>query len=238
QRLTVGPVREMERTGARQEVAPGILRADACLDGVDTDMDLILCERQRLTPGHAQLPLDEIEPGDRLRYGVLHLEPGVHLEKVEVVAVEEKLHGAGALIADAARHQHRRSVQRLAYGLRQRGGGSLLDELLMPPLHRAVAVAEVHTIAVRVGEYLHLDMPRLRQVSLDEQRSITEGTLRQAARAGQRLAQLIPGVHDTHALAASAGGGLDDERQTRLQRTRLEVVDVLPLAVIAGQHRN
>ena len=36
----------------------------------------------------------------------------------------------------------------------------LLDDLLVPPLQAALALAEVHDVAVRVGEDLDLDVPR------------------------------------------------------------------------------
>jgi hypothetical protein len=40
-------------------------------------------QRQRLAGGHAQLPLDQVEPGDHLGDRVLHLQPRVHLHEVE-----------------------------------------------------------------------------------------------------------------------------------------------------------
>jgi hypothetical protein len=36
-----------------------------------------------------------------------------------------------------------------------------LDDFLMPPLHRAVALPKVHEVPVRVAEDLHLDVLRL-----------------------------------------------------------------------------
>ena len=48
----------------------------ARLDGVASELDLVLVERERLAGGHAQLPLHEIEPGDHLSDRVLHL-PGM-----------------------------------------------------------------------------------------------------------------------------------------------------------------
>src|SRR6185312_2559223 len=187
-RRAVWPVRKMQRARARQEFVPRILRADACLDRMTVETDLSLCERQRLPCRHAQLPLDEVEPGDRLSDGVLHLKPCVHLEEVEIAAVVEKLHGTGALITDVARHEHRRSVQRLAHRLRQVGRRRLLDQLLMPALHGAIAVPEMHAVTMPVGEHLYLDVARLWQITLDEQCSVAEGALRQAACGRQRIA--------------------------------------------------
>jgi hypothetical protein len=44
---------------------------------------VVLRQRQRLAGGHAQLPLDQVEAGDRLGHRVLDLQPRVHLHEVE-----------------------------------------------------------------------------------------------------------------------------------------------------------
>ena len=78
----------------------------------------------------------------------------------------------------------------------------------------AVAVAQVHEVAVAVGEHLHLDVARRGQVALDEQRAVAEGALGQAPRGRQRRRRARAALaHDLHALAAAARGRLDDERQ-------------------------
>ena len=51
--------------------------------------------------GHRELQLDEIEPGGLLGDRVLDLQPGVHLEEVELaVIVGEEFHRPGAGVAD------------------------------------------------------------------------------------------------------------------------------------------
>ena len=44
----------------------------------------------------------------------------------------------------------------------------------MPPLERAVALEEVDDVAVLVAEHLHLDVPRLVEVLLDEDAAVLE----------------------------------------------------------------
>ena len=51
--------------------------------------------------------------------------------------------------------------------LGQRGRRRLLEQLLMPPLDRALALAQVHDVAVMVAEDLQLDVPRVLEVLLD-----------------------------------------------------------------------
>ena len=41
--------------------------------------------------------------------------------------------------------------------VRRRGD---LDDLLMPPLHRAIALEQMDEVAVLVAEQLHFDVPR------------------------------------------------------------------------------
>ena len=47
--------------------------------------DVLLAERQRLPRGDAELPLDQVEPGDELGDGVLDLQARVHLHEEELV---------------------------------------------------------------------------------------------------------------------------------------------------------
>ena len=55
----------------------------------------------------------------------------------------------------------------VAHVVGERGRGALLDQLLVAALRRAVALAEPDAVAVRVGEHLHLDVARPREVALD-----------------------------------------------------------------------
>ena len=55
----------------------------------------------------------------------------------------------------------------LAHLRRQVRGRRLLDQLLVAPLHRAVALAEVDAVAVRVADELDLGVVRRLEVALD-----------------------------------------------------------------------
>ena len=69
-----------------------------------------------------QLGANEIDPGHGLGDGMLHLEPRVHLEKVEARAVavtlEQELDRSGVAIARRARGRDRR----LPHSARERDG--------------------------------------------------------------------------------------------------------------------
>ena len=61
-----------------------VLGAQAHLDGVALKPHLVLRQRQRLAARHAQLPLHQVQPGERLGHRMLDLQPGVHLHQEEI----------------------------------------------------------------------------------------------------------------------------------------------------------
>ena len=67
----------------------------------------------------------------------------------------------------------------------------LLDELLVTPLDRAVALAEVDDVAVVVGEDLHLDVPRIVEVALDVHGRVREVRLALPASRLERPLDLV-----------------------------------------------
>ena len=94
---------------------------------------------------HAELQLDEVDPEHSLGDRVLDLEPGVHLQEEEALGLPGRRRNStvpaptypiasAALRAAACRRGRDAGVQV--------GGGRLLDDLLVAPLDRAVALAE------------------------------------------------------------------------------------------------
>src|SRR6185437_13303271 len=109
----------------------------------------------------------------------------------------------------------------LAEGLVDPRGRRLLDQLLVPALDRAVALAEVDDGAVRVREHLHLDVAGIDQVSLEIDSRIGEELLALAGRAFKGLLQLVLGQRDAKALAAATAGRLHGDRVADLLGDRL-----------------
>ena len=56
------------------------------------ERDVFLCQAQRLARGHQDLLLHQVHSREHLRHRVFDLDAGVHLDKVEVVPVDQKLH--------------------------------------------------------------------------------------------------------------------------------------------------
>ena len=123
---------------------------------------------------------------------MLDLDAGVHLhEEVVAVRCEEPFDRPGGAVAGRARGVDRDAADAVAKlgadGRRRR----LLDELLVTPLDRAVALAEVDDVAVGVREHLHLDVARVLEVALDVHRRVGEVRAALALRGLEGLLRLL-----------------------------------------------
>src|SRR5579883_3078946 len=79
----------------RQETALRILGKDAAFDGPAIQRNLLLGQSEPLARGGADHLLDDIDPGDELSDRMLHLQPGIHFEKIErLVCRDDELGGA------------------------------------------------------------------------------------------------------------------------------------------------
>ena len=87
-----------------------------------------------------------------------------------------------------------------------------LDDLLVPPLDRAVALVEVDQMAVRVAQQLHLDVLGAADELLEEDVGAAEGGLGLAAGLVERRVELLGRLDDPHAAAAAPHRRLDDHR--------------------------
>ena len=151
--------------------------------------------------------------------GMLDLDAGVQLEKGEAaVLAEDELGRAGALVAQRSGQRDGGVAHLAAQRCVDGGGGALLEHLLVAALDGAVALAEGDRVAVRVGEELDLDVARTLDVALEEHRVVAEAGERLALRGLDRFVELLRRADDPHAAPASAGRGLDDQREPDLLR--------------------
>src|SRR5207245_4164166 len=111
-------------------------------------------------------------------------------------------------VAHLRRHPHRRAGEPRAQLARESRRRRHLDQLLMPPLEGAIALAEVAHGAAPVAHDLHLHVPRPREQGLDVEVAAAERRLRLRAAARPGLVQLLGTADDTHAAAAAARHGL------------------------------
>ena len=160
--------------------------------------------------GDADLFVDEVDAGDRLGDRMLDLEPRIHLDEEELAVLVEELDRAGARVAELGDGvgDHPADPRPL---LRADGrGGRFFPHLLVAPLQRAVALAEVDRIVPAVAEDLDLDVPRPAEVALHVERIVAEGGHRLGAGGGEGGRHLVGRAHHLHAAPAAAGLGLDE----------------------------
>src|SRR5208282_4476101 len=74
------------------------------------------------------------------------------------VGIDDEFHRARGAIVHRRAEAHRRRAQRGAQRLGQSGRRSLLDDLLIAALDRAVALAERNDLAGTIAEDLYLDV--------------------------------------------------------------------------------
>ncbi len=123
---------------------------------------------------------------------------------------DQELDGAGIHVADGAGHGDRSRAQ-LGAQLRGHGGrGALLDDLLVTTLDRALALEEVHDVAVRVTQDLHLDVARTRRRTARRTRCRPRRPRPPLVGRRQRVAERLGAAHDTHAATAAAGRRLHE----------------------------
>ena len=215
--VAVGPPEPGDGAGRRKEPPLGrVLGVDAALDGVAAALDVVLTEWQRLARCDAQLVLDKIDSDDELGDRVLYLQAGVHLQEEEVAVLKQELDGACVDVTARLRHVDGRLSHRLARLVGEERRRALFDQLLVPALRRAVALAEPHHVAVGVGEDLHLDVTGPREITLDVALGPPEslqGLVLSRLQSRRRFA----GRRDhAHPPPASAVGGLDGDGPAEL----------------------
>ena len=82
--------------------------------------------------------------------------------------VEQEFDRAGVAVADRPAQPRGRVADAAPAARRQVDARRDLDHLLVPALHRAVALPQVHEVAVRVAEDLHFDVLGRGDVALEE----------------------------------------------------------------------
>src|SRR5437763_220142 len=120
---------------------------------------------------------------------MLDLDPAVQLEEVEVASVEHELDGAGTPVADCRRESERSIRHRAPKSRVDRDRWRLLQHLLVPPLDRALPLAERDDRPVPVAEHLDLDVARTLHVTLAENAVAPDRGVRLTARRLRTVAE-------------------------------------------------
>ncbi len=189
--------------------------------------------------GDAKLQANQVEAGDGFGDGMLHLEARVHLEEVErAVLCQDELDRARALVANRFTRRDGGLTHPLTKLRVERRRRTLFEDLLMPSLDRALALVQMHHVAVRVAEDLDLHVPWSLEVLLEDERGVPKAALRFPLGALDRFGEPLRRVDPLHALAATAGARLEQHRVADLRRLRAERLGVLLRARVARDHRH
>ena len=138
--------------------------------------------------------------------GMLDLNARVDLHEIEIVALDvvEKLDRSGVAVPDRRQEIDRRLVQSPSRRFGKRRGGRLFNHLLIPPLQRAIALAEMEHAPVAETQDLHFDVASALDVALDIERSVAESFLGLDRGPLEPVGQRARVARDDHATPAAA----------------------------------
>ena len=183
---------QRDPAGRRQEPVSRILGVDPALDRVTDEADVLLrkpsgspaairiCSRTRSRPVTSSVTVCST-----------WMRVFISRKKYSPSRLEQTLDRPGASVADRAGCLDRDGADPLAKLGPDGGRRRFLDELLVTPLDRAVPLAEMDDVAVRVREHLHLDVPRVLEELLHVHGRVGEVGLALAARRRERALGVI-----------------------------------------------
>ena len=112
-------------------------------------------------------------------HSMLDLNTRVHLDEEPLVGIHivEEFNRAGAVIVDGFCDLYGGIAKRIAHAIRQANRRRDLNDLLVAALHGAVALMQVHHIALLVTENLHFNVLSALDVAFKENGGVAECTL-------------------------------------------------------------
>ena len=223
---------------ARQEAVGGVLARDAALERPAARAEPAPVHPHRLPGRDPELLAHQIDAVDHFCHRMLHLDPGVHFEEIErPVGGEQKLAGARAAVGHCLSGRDSGGTHPLAQIGVDRDRRRLLDQLLVPPLDGALALAEVDRPPI-VGQHLDLDVSRALDEFFEVDRGVAEGLERLAGRALERAGKLLGRPHHPHSLPSTARHRLDHYGIAHLARQAERGAEVVDGRARAGDDRH
>src|SRR4051812_47029332 len=143
---------------------------------------------------------------------MLDLYPRVHLYEIEgLVLVYQELDRPRVRVPRGLGQPHCSPSDFLACPGTDRRGRRLLDDLLPPPLHRALPLVEVDDVTLSVTHNLHLHVAWLHQELLQVDRALPKRRLGLPLGLLDGLFQFAIVLDDSDPPAAAPGGRLDHD---------------------------
>src|SRR4051794_33712481 len=170
---------------------------------------------------------------------MLDLHPRVDFQEEETaLVVEKELERSRIRVLDRPGRVHDRAPKLPAHLLGDGHRRPFLEQLLMAPLDRALALAEVNHRAVMVAENLEFDVPRVLDVFLDVDVSNTKRSLGFPLGCLERLGELAGVADDAHSTAAAARDGLDDDGESEILRNLESLLLAVYRTIASRQNRH
>ena len=114
---------------------------------------------------------------------MLHLQTRVHFQEIKAaIARQHKFHCACSHVIHGPSCGHCGCAHACAQCFVYRRAGRFFHHFLVAPLHRAIALADMHHIAVPITKYLNLHMARMQHGFFDEQLAVAKSVARFTAR--------------------------------------------------------
>src|ERR1700733_5587954 len=133
-----------------------VLGIDTALNGVAVELHIALAEFKIAAGGNANLLEDQIDIRDHLSDRMLDLDAGIHFDEIELAVFVEELDGADTEILDLAHCRGNGFTHLVARRCIEGRGRTFFPYLLVAPLQRAIALAEMNGAAPAVTEHLDL----------------------------------------------------------------------------------
>jgi len=141
-----------------------IFCVDPAFDCVTFKLDVGLIEAELCAGSDQNLLTNQIDAGDLLGNRVFNLQTGVHFDEIKLAILIEKFDRSRAQIAKFFDRLPDRFANPDAFFIRKRRRKGFFEHFLVAALKRAIAFAELHHIAVTVGDDLQFDMARQFQI--------------------------------------------------------------------------
>ena len=169
---------------------------------------------------------------------MLHLNAGVDFNEVVLAAVHvvQVFHGARVAVVGLASQAQCRFAQLGAGGFIHVGGGGAFHHFLVAALDRAVALEQVHQVAVLVAQHLHFHVAGTAHQLFQVHLVIAKGGQGLALGQLHHGGQIGFGFNDAHATAATAPAGLEHQRIAHTQGHGLGGLDVGGQGACGGYH--
>ncbi len=169
---------------------------------------------QRVALRDENLRLHQVDAGYHFGDGMLDLDARVDFDEIPLLRIDvvQEFDRARIAIVRFAREGDRGFAELVANGGREIRGGRDFDDFLVAALHRTIALVEVQQVTVMIGEDLHFQVPRPRQIFFEENARVAESRARFALRFFKQRRESRGIAHHAHAAPAATHGGFDDDR--------------------------